>query len=132
MKTYLKTLLRKHPKDKKQTEREQEIEQKTKERLYVEYLLFRLWFQNKNANGTYEFEPVNIRTGNNPYYVDALKFDTSETSESNAALFASTASNDKLLLRGWSEKVAKKFGNSTCYKTYELNRLVNALIISPE
>lgn len=117
---------------KKRTEREQEIEQKTKERLYVEYLLFRLWFQNKDTNGTYEFEPVNIRTGNNAYYVDALKYDTSETSESNTALFASTASNDKLLIRGWSEKVAKVIGNSTCYKTYELNRLVKALTISPE
>lgn len=127
MKTFFKTLLEKHPKDKKQTEREQEIEQKTKERLYVEYLLFRLWFQNKDTNGMYEFEPVNIRTGNNPYYVDALKYDTSETSEGNAASFASTASNDKLLLRGWSEKVTKEFGNSTCYRTYELQRLINTL-----
>ena len=132
MKTFFKTLLGKHPKDKKQTERKQEIEQKTKERLYAEYLLFRLWFQNKDANGMYQFEPVNIRTGNNPYYVDALKYDTSEISEGNAALFASTASNDKLLLRGWSEKVTKEFGESTCYKTYELNRIVKALTISPE
>lgn len=116
-----------NPNEKERKEREQETTQKTQERLYAEYILFRLWFFKKDTNGIYEFEPVNIRTEDNPYYIDAITYDMAETSEENASIFASTASNEKLMLRGWNKNVKRAFGNSTCYRTYELKRLIKEL-----
>lgn len=100
------------------------------ERLYVEFLLIRLWFKNKKEDSVYSFEPVNIRTEENPYWINGIKYDMSERSNCSAAILYSTATDDKLLIRSFhkdEDYTRTSFDPACCFKTHELQQLVSTL-----
>ncbi len=98
-------------------------EKREAELRYIEFLLFRAWFKNKDADGVFAFEPVNIRSEVNPCFISALKYDCSQRSEQSAAALAATASDDKLLIGGKNGQ----FVSACCYRIGELKTLVKGL-----
>lgn len=93
-------------------------------RCYYEFLLIRYWFKNKNSDGLFVFEPINIRKNyTNPFYIDAIKYDTSLRSECSLNCFVSIASDDKLFLRPHCEE-DMPFIEAPSFRTEELMWLV--------
>ena len=92
-------------------------------RHYLEFLLIRYWSKNKNAEGIFEFEPVNVHKNTTPFFIDAIKYDTSTRSEGSLIALASTASDDKLMFRPHC-KEPMPFIDAPSFRTQELTQLV--------
>lgn len=98
-----------------------------KDRLDTEFSLYRYWYCNKGKDGIYSFDPVNIRSEKNPYYIDAIEYDTSPRSEGSLACLA-VGNNDKLMFHGYREnKEEGDFIKGPCFKTEELKRILMEL-----
>lgn len=96
------------------------------ERRYLEFRLIRYWSKNKNADGIFEFEPINVRQDTNPFFIDAIKYDTSSRDKCSLMVLVSSASDDKLMFRPHC-KEPMPFIEAPCFKTRELRLLVRRL-----
>lgn len=95
-----------------------------KDRLLTEFMIFQYWFLNKDKDSIYSFDPVNIRTERNPYYIDAIKYDTSPRSEGSLACLT-TGNNDKIMFHCYRENRDNgDYGEAPCFKTEELKRVL--------
>lgn len=105
---------------------EKKRREEDKERLSVEHLLLAEWFALKKEDGVFSFPPVNLRSEENPFQVDAIKYDASERSEDSLAVLTSVASDDKLLVRHVGEGDGA-FQSIVAFKTCELQKLQQTL-----
>lgn len=94
-------------------------QQRIKERLFIEFQLFKIWAGNKSPDNIFLFKPINIRKEDNPYYVDTIKYDLSARSKESAIVYASCGSDDKLLI-GKGLNIA----SACCFRTHELKKLL--------
>lgn len=95
------------------------------ELVYFQFLLFRYWFRNKNDEGVFEFEPINIHGPEiHPLFIDAIKYDTSPRDSCSFNALESTASDDNLLFRLQGKE---KYISSPCLKKYEIKKLILGL-----
>lgn len=97
------------------------------ERLVLEFLLFREWALKKGKDDIYTFQPIDIGNNNIPHLVDAVKYDTTARDMASALALASTASDDKLLIRHLTEN-GVKYNAAAIYRNYELKRLIDGLL----
>lgn len=95
------------------------------ELVYFQFLLFRYWFRNKNDEGVFEFEPINIHGPEiHTLFIDAIKYDTSPRDSCSFNVLESTASDDNLLFRLQGKE---KYISSPCLKKYEIKKLILGL-----